>query len=50
MESKEGRKTKEKYRKEVSDIYAELELKNDEYQKIKVQLERESEHFFTKEF
>ena len=28
---------------------ASIEIKNEEYHKIKVQLERETEHYFTKE-
>lgn len=30
-------------------MLANTEIKNDEYQKIKVQLERETEHYFAKE-
>lgn len=33
----------------MNQLISNLEIKNDEYHKIKIQLERETEHYFTKE-
>ena len=39
-QEREHRRNQEKQRKDIEDVHAELEMKNNEFKKIKVQLER----------
>jgi chromosome segregation ATPase len=42
-------KLKDKHRKDLGDLMSELEIKKDEHQKAKSQMEKDSEQFFAKE-